>query len=68
MIIGMPTMMLVTCLAAFLYFGGNFVFGVGSMMRVGYLGRGAVRGAGSAKATRGFGGSEVGEGAARGRG
>ena len=67
MINGMPTMMLFTCLAAFLYFGGSFVFGVGSMRRVGYRGgaRGA-RGAGSAKLTRGRGGSVVGEGAVRG--
>lgn len=63
----MPTMMLVTCLAALLYFGGNFVFGVGSMILVGYRGaRGGARGAGSAKAMRGLGGSEVGEGAVRG--
>lgn len=60
-------MMEVTCLAAFLYFGGNFVFGIGSMIRVGYLGaRGGALGAGSANAMRAFGCSEVGEGAVRG--
>ena len=67
MIIGIPTIMLVTCLAAFLYFGGSFVFGVGSMIRLGYLGaRGGALGAGSAKAMRGLGGSELGEGAVSG--
>jgi hypothetical protein len=64
---GIPTMILVTCLAAFLYFGGSFVFGVGSIMRVGYLGaRGGALRAGSANAMRDLGGSEVGEGAASG--
>ena len=67
MIIGIPTMILVTCLAAFLYFGGSFVFGIGSINRVGYLGaRGGALGAGAANATRGLGGSEVGEGAVSG--
>ena len=60
-------MMLVTCLAAFLYFGGNFVFGIGSIIRVGYLGvRGGALGAGSANAMRALGCSEVGEGAVSG--
>lgn len=59
--------MLVTCRAAFLYFGGNFVFGVGSMIRVGNFGaRGGALGAGSANAMRDLDGSEVGEGATSG--
>lgn len=66
-IIGIPTMMLVTCLAAFLYFGGSLVLGVGSMMRWGYRGaRGGARGAGPAKAVRCLGSSGYGEGARRG--
>lgn len=67
MMMGIPTIILVTCLAAFLYFGGSFVSGVGSMSRVGYLGaRGGARGAGPVNATRGLGGSDVGEGAVSG--
>lgn len=72
MMMGIPTMILVTCRAAFLYFGGSFVSGVGSISRVLYLGaRGGALGAGSANATRGLGGPVIGEGAVsglRGRG
>lgn len=57
-------MMLVICLAVFLYLGCSFPLKVGSICRVGYLGacRGAL-GAGSAKLTRRLSGSETGDGA-----